>query len=179
MMLPYLLLALTVSLATQEGISLSEPGGVRVETLWVRPEAPAQKRTLPSDEILIGEPTIVRLRLVAPARSPVFVCVAGSLTPLGYTVKWREKHKVWQYFENRGSKASSSSPGLRPLTAGLQERWVLLPPGSAIEWNLTVLGEEGEKQAQTIFVKFQEAEQPVEVFSEAYRIPAKKLDAAR
>lgn len=146
------------------------PTGVKFEVVSVRvlSEKEAADRSLD----FIGPNVAVRLRLSCSDRGFYFYTWQDSVTPLGYTVRITEGGTVWLFGK---SGQESVSPGINKTTFGFPGAWRLLSAHDrpAIEWEvLDSTRSSGEKHAFTIFIKLNEKDQPHEIVSQPFVVPA-------
>jgi hypothetical protein len=142
---------------------------VKLEVLAVRILSNAEAASRSPD--FLGPNVAVRLRLSNPTSDGIyFYTWERAVVPQGYKVKQSGSSTVWLY--GKPGQEPVTSPGLDRLTSGLPGVWVVLPPNSAIEWeelDSTSFG--GEKHAFTCFLKRNENDSPIEIFSEWFDVP--------
>jgi hypothetical protein len=156
------------SLTTQELAN----DGVKFEVVSVSvlSKEEALKRS-PRD---LNRPTIVvKLRLSTSGSGIEFYAWDNWAIPSGYRVQKVANGFVW-FLGKGGTQKNASSPGLKSVLAGLEGKWLILPPYSAIEWDNFDLPEfAGEKHAFTVFIKQKSNQNEHEIFSDEFTVPSK------
>jgi hypothetical protein len=96
---------------------------------------------------------------------------ANHIVPRGNRVRKTDKGHVWML--GSSGRESLTSPGFSPLKSG---SWLTLFDGDAVEWDCGEISTPTEEvHAMTVFMKIGgEDKQIVEVFSNYYKVPAKK-----
>jgi hypothetical protein len=148
-----------------EGKPISTPR-VKFEVLSVRVLS-SQEAAARSPDFL-GPNIAVRLRL--SATDGIYFLAWKTIIPQGYKVKQSQAGTVWLY--GKPGQEPMASPGIERVTSGFPGVWLVLPSGSAIEWeemDSTSFG--GEKHAFTCFIKDKENDNSVEIFSEWFDVP--------
>lgn len=152
---------------------------VKLEVVSVRklPEGECRRRT---PHVIGGLEGCfsVRLRLSAPKSTGVFFySFANSVDVIGYTVRLTGRKITW-FWGDVGTRENDSSPGLQGFSPA-ETQWLLLPPGTSIEWeefNYSKVGDQnfgGQTHAFTCFIKSSEDGRPTEIVSGSFVVPQK------
>ena len=146
------------------------PAGVKLEVVSVRVLSDKESTERSAD--FIGQDIAIRLRLSCSDQGIYFYTLGDSVIPVGYHVKSTDRGIVWLAGRSGEEK---SSPGIAKLTFGLRGSWRVLSAyvRPAIEWEeLDSTHFTGEKHAFTIFIKLNEKDEPKEILSASYVVPA-------
>ncbi len=120
----------------------------------------------------IGPNVAVRLRLSTMKRGLRFHCWKNSPIPAKYKVERTQNGIVWLY-GNAGTESKPRSPGIQEALYGSKGDWAVLPSHAAIEWEeLDSTFFSGKKHAFTIFIRETDKDEPKEVISDWYTVPA-------
>jgi hypothetical protein len=167
-----LLIAFTLILLSAASAMQRPPNGLKLQILSLRVLDMDESHRLTRDEVWTTPSVIVRLRLSVADTGVYVFSWPRDLAPLGYKVKYTEAGTVWFFYEKSEGKWKATSPGVKPLTDGFEGMWSLLRPGMAVEWekvdNTTYAG---ERHAFSIFVKNNDRDEPIEIFSDPYVVP--------
>ena len=156
--------------ATRFSAQQALPEGVKFEVVSVR--VLDDKDAAQRSPDFLGPNIAIRLRLSATARGLDFYAWKNSVIPAGYKVQRTNGGVVWLYGKG-GTERRASSPGLSAVLFGSAGEWVTLPAHSAIEWEeLDSTAFAGEKHAFTAFLKQRNSDQPLEIFSDSFAVPA-------
>lgn len=149
-------------------------GNVRFEVMAVR-QLTSQEAAARSPDF-IGPDITVKLRLSNQTEEGIyFYTWERSVIPQGYKVQKIIDGIIWLY--GKPGQEPHSSPGLKAVTSGFPGVWAVLPPHSAIEWEeLDSTSFAGQSHAFTCFIKRKESDDPTEIFSEWFEVPAKRKD---
>ena len=167
-----LLAAARIVLAQQ-----APPNGAKFEVVSVR--VLSDKEAADRSPDFVGPNIVVRLRLSSTTHGISFYSWRNSAIPAGYKVQRTDQGTVWLYGKG-GTEKKTSSPGLQAVLFGSTGEWVTLPAHSAIEWEeLDSTSFTAEKHAFTAFLKQRETDQPLEVISDVFAVPAKDTPTTR
>jgi hypothetical protein len=98
---------------------------------------------------------------------------ANTIIPTGHLVRKTGKGLLWVL--DASGKTSTESPGLKPPYLLSSGTWLTLSEGDAVEWEvIQETASTEETHAMTVFMRFGKSEKVVEVFSNFYKVPAKK-----
>jgi hypothetical protein len=159
------LLTVAAVLLPLEGKPIST-SRVKFEVLSVRVLSSQEAAARSPD--FVGPNIAVRLRL--SATDGIYFLAWKTIIPQGYKVKQSQAGTVWLY--GKPGQEPMGSPGIERVTSGFPGDWLVLPSGSAIEWEeMDSTSSGGEKHAFTCFIKDKENDSPVEIFSEWFEVP--------
>lgn len=150
------------------------PPGISLEIVSVRPLT-AQECTSRSPSDVIGLDMSVRLRLSVSERGIWYLASRDpvAVSPRGYTVRVSDYGAVWRFAPPTGGDALVS-PGAVALMATVPSAWIVLPPFSAVEWEvLDSSALTQERRAITVFIKQQTTGEPIEVLSRPFDAPVR------
>ena len=138
------------------------------------------QRWLTEDELRqfddeFGLAIAVRVRLSNESRAPVYYLAdanesIGSIRPQGYEFFRNVGETKWEYsppIRGRDGAPGSQSPSN-------QYKYLMLPPGAAIEFEVFDWSRSGQEHAFSTFVKFDLKAPPVEIVSDVFRPLTKK-----
>jgi hypothetical protein len=117
---------------------------------------------------------VVRFRFDAPRDNSVFLYAPHCEEPGGYYVIMQSGEKWWSVDFQKSSK----SPGFKKLENKKTGCWLRMTAGSSLEWEIPTISLAGVmtqssmpvEQAQSVFVKKSEKDDPVELFSPWYTL---------
>jgi hypothetical protein len=148
--------------SSTRGSNLEPPSGVEFEVVSSRivDKHESIQRSPPD---VLGLDLAVRLRLCSTA-FPAYVLIPADpilARPLGYSVITVDGEHLWRTHTVQGG-LSRTSPGLAVITRMSPTEWLLLAPGSCLEWEI-VTGSDSEPPgtAYTAFVKESSFDAPV------------------
>jgi hypothetical protein len=154
------------------------PPGARFEIVSVKVLSPREAADRSPDSPGPND-VAVRLRLSCANSGFYFYSWRDGVTPVGYRVKFEDGKLQWLN-KMPGHSDQHSSPGIDKLNAFVPGVWRLMSGHDhpAIEWDeLDSTSLKGEKHAFTVFVKIDEKDKPVEVFSDFYVVPGSPATA--
>ena len=146
----------------------NQASGVSLEILSVRVLSPEEAARRSPD--YIGPNVAVRLRL-SSKKGVHYYALSSSFIPLGYEVTITNGETRWFWYQ----KMRTESPGFNELANLVPGHWLILHPGTAIEWEkLASTHDYGETHAFTIFIKDKEHSTPREIISAQFLVPKEK-----
>ena len=155
------------------GSTMSQPSGLKFEILSTRALSREELKRWQTD-VIPSPDVLVRYRLSVTDGFSLYS--SGSLIdPLGYRVARKQGKLSWLWGKS-GDNPHSASPGFENLWHGVEGTWILMPAGSAIEWEGATdwTDEAGESHAFAIYVRHSQEDKPIEVISDFYVVPPKK-----
>ena len=159
----------TFAQAVEKHTDKSSFNGVALSVLsrrWI----PKQKVPYVGDDVIDFSDMIVKFRLENRCGVEIYYLadnVAGSIEPVGFQLSRRSKGEQWDaiYTPARGREG---------IFTGSDVRWLLLPPGCAVEFERTDLSYEKGQHATSVFINTApEHKNRVEIISNTY-LPLKK-----
>lgn len=146
------------------------PEGVKFEVVSVRVLSSREAAERSPD--FVGPNIAVRLRLSSSAHGLSFYGWKNSVAPAGYKVQRNDQGIAWLY-GNGGTEKKLSSPGLKAVLFGSTGEWITLPAYSAVEWEeLDSTSFASENHAFTAFLRLRNGDDPAEVISNTFAVPA-------
>lgn len=148
------LLFLPMFYAQQAVTPASLDSGLDFRVLEVR--AMAEKEALEKSAGFVGTNILIRLRLENKSGNGVLVLlVSDAMDPLACIGKEkRTTRHCW------------------PKLLGIPNRWLMLPPGGALEWEETDSGTfQGESHYIGVMIKWQQEGPPQELLSPSFTVP--------
>lgn len=160
------LLAVVVACAAAQPADQHKEISFEVLSVRVLSSAEAAKRS----PDYIGPNVAVRLRL-SSKKGVHYYALSSSFIPLGYEVTITNGETRWFWYQ----KMRTESPGFNELANLVPGHWLILHPGTAIEWEkLASTHDYGETHAFTIFIKDKEHSTPREIISAQFLVPKEK-----
>lgn len=164
-----MIVTVTASYKSQSKTTVLESLKFSVLSARVMNENEALARTPHS----VNADVVVRLRLSNDTNKGVYFLTfdgeMASIVPIGFNIQKSDKKIIWLHGRERKSEIS---PGVEKASSGLPTKWVILPPYTAVEWEVfdsTLY--RNEQHAFTLFVKENETDKPLELMSEFFSIP--------
>jgi len=148
------LLFLPVLYAQQAAPPSAPASGLDFRVLEVR--AMAEEEALEKSAGFVGTNILIRLRLENKSTNGVLVLlVEDAMDPLACI-----------------GKEKNTTKNCWPKLLGIPNRWLMLPPSGALEWEETDSGTfKGESHFIGVMIKWQHEGQPTELVSPPYTVP--------
>jgi len=137
--------------------------------------AVVSQRWLTKDELRqfddeFGLAIAVRMRLSNESRAPVYYLAdgnesIGSIRPQGYEFFRQVGETKWDY--SPPTRGREGAPGAQ--LPNNQYRYLILPAGAAIEFEIFDWTRTGQEHAFSTFVKFEVNGRPIEILSDTFR----------